>query len=107
MSSQDLKPARLSSLAPSCDGGVVSLNGTVCKPNRMLLFWVGVVIWFIVIGLIAGLLLWVTKPPGIQTYDEAGEPTGEIDIGKIVWISIVIGLIAAIIYAFVKARRMD
>lgn len=59
-------------------------------------FWAFFVI-FIVVGLIVALILWAANPDFIRTRDAAGNVTDNIDVGKLILWSVVIGLVLGFI----------
>ena len=59
-------------------------------------FWSFFII-FIVVALIVALILWAANPDFIRKRDSAGNVTNDIDVGKLILWSVVIGLIVAFI----------
>ncbi len=74
--------------------------------NPVTVLWVGILFWFLIIGAIVGVILGFTRPPIVQKQTSTGDPSGEADILKCFWGALILGLIAAVIYAFVKGRQL-
>lgn len=68
-------------------------------------FWGWLILWFVVGFGIAILILWLTKPPIVQVNNAQGQPTGVVDVAKVIWGSVIVGIITAIIFAFVATHR--
>lgn len=60
-------------------------------------------LWFIIIAIIVWFILWALKPRIVQRIGPNGEPTGEIDAGKVLVASIIIALIIVIIIWLIRA----
>ena len=68
--------------------------------------WGGIaslILWFFIIAVIVWFILWLTKPTAVQYKNAAGEPTGQVDAGKVLIGAIVISLIIVILIALFRA----
>lgn len=61
------------------------------------------ILWFIIIAVIVWFILWATKPRAVQRLTPAGEPTGEVDAGKVLVASIIIALIIVVIIWLIRS----
>lgn len=59
--------------------------------------WVGYLFWFVIIAIIVWFLLFSLKPDFVQKKDENGNPTGEVDHGRVLLSAIIIALIICFI----------
>jgi len=55
--------------------------------------WWFYLFWFLVVGIIVWFLLFALKPDFVQKTNKYDEPTGEVDQGRVLGISIVVALI--------------
>lgn len=69
------------------------------KPNGNLL---GLILWFIIIAVIAGIILAVWNPTIVQKTDLNGNPTGELDSCRVVIAALIISLILTILIYLIK-----
>ena len=69
--------------------------------------WVTLVIWFVIIAVIIWFILFSLRPNFILKKDESGEPTDEIDGGKVLLWSVVISLIVVVIIWFIWSSGSD
>jgi hypothetical protein len=60
-------------------------------------------LWFIIIAVIAWFILWAWRPVAVQRIGPNGQPTGEVDAGKVLIGSIIIALIIVIIIWLIRA----
>lgn len=61
-------------------------------------YWVWYLVWFFIIAIIVWFILYATKPTWVQTTNERGEHTGQVDNGKVLVAAIVIALIILLIF---------
>ena len=69
-------------------------------------FVLSIILWFLGVALVIGLILGFAKPPVVQNQTLLGTPDGTVNAAKVVWGAVISGLIAAIICAFVRARKL-
>ena len=66
--------------------------------------WGALILWFIIIAVIAWFILYSLRPTFVQTKDPVtGQPTGEIDAGRVLLASIVIALVIIIIIWLIRS----
>lgn len=61
------------------------------------------ILWFLVIAVIVWFILWAWKPKAVQRLTPSGEPTGEVDPGRVLVASIIIALIIVVIIWLIKS----
>ena len=67
--------------------------------------WGQYLLWFIVVTLVVWIILYVLKPLFLQSRDPTtGLPTGQVDTGKALAVSVIIAIIIIIILWLVKRR---
>lgn len=70
-------------------------DGDNTKRNRGNVL--GLILWFVIIAVIAGIILALWKPTIVQKDNVNGNPTGELDTSKVVVGALIISLIIVII----------
>ena len=63
------------------------------------------ILWFIIIAVIVWFILYATRPRAVQRLNQDGQPTGEVDAGKVLIGSIIIALIIVIIIWLIGSCR--
>lgn len=76
----------------------------VVQKNGYALGGVGsLILWFIIIAVIVWFILWALKPKAVQVLTPSGEPTGQLDAGKVLIASIIIALIIVLIIWLIRS----
>ena len=93
------KPACEPICKPVCEPVCKPACEPVCKPacETRCHHWLWYIIWFFIAAIIIWFILFALKPEWLQTKDEQGNPTGEIDQGKLLITAIVIAIIIVIL----------
>lgn len=60
-------------------------------------YWLWYLVWFFIIAIIVWFILYALKPDFIQTTNDRGEYTGEVDQGKLLFSAIIIAIVILII----------
>lgn len=85
----------------ACDG---QPEVAPCAQSYNLGWGIGnLILWFIIIAVIVWFILWALRPVAVQRLTPAGEPTGEVDAGKVLIASIIVALIIVVIIWLIKA----
>lgn len=87
----NMSQTSISSLAKECmEEAAMHSNDHHCSSRN----WWFYLFWFLVVGLIFWFLLFALKPDFVQKDDHDGNPTGEVDQGKVLLWAVIIALIA-------------
>lgn len=73
-----------------------------CEKKKPCANWLWYLVWFFIVAIIVWFILFALKPTFVQTKDENSVPTGVIDNGKLLGVSVGIAVIVVILVALFK-----